>query len=182
MELRSEKTFQWILASIVVFSIVGALYYFRMAFLLKAFLVLNCFALIGSILLQAGKGGGLAAIGGLADQTAFGTKTSTFLAKLTYFIGVVFLASTICLTKLSSVIIVEEAVKEERASPVMPAEHPPLEKAPEGAHPPIPQPEAAKETSPALGWQETQTQGEKPKEEAAPPSAAQQNPPQANQQ
>jgi protein translocase SecG subunit len=160
---------QWILASVVVFGIIGALYYFRWVFLLKTFLVLNCLALVGAILLQAGKGGGLAAIGGLADQSAFGTRTSTFLGKLTYFIGAAFIVSTLCLTKLSTTVVVEKAViKEEAQTPVLPPEHPPIERSPEAAHPVPPQPE--KETSPAIGWQEPK--GEKPQQETAPQQSA----------
>lgn len=172
MELRSEKSMQWILASVVVFGIIGVLYYFRWVFLLKTFLVLNCLALVGTILLQAGKGGGLAAIGGLADQSAFGTRTSTFLGKLTYFIGAAFIVSTLCLTKLSTTVVVEKAViKEETQSPVLPPEHPPMEKLPEG-HPATPQAEAPpmKEVSPAMGWQETQ--GEASQQESPPQQGA----------
>lgn len=178
MELRSEKSFQWILASIVVFGLIGVLYYFRWVFLLKAFLVLNCLTLLGTILLQAGKGGGLAAIGGIADQTAFGTRTSTFLGKLTYFIGAAFIISTICLTKLSTTVVMEKAVlKEQAESPMLPPEHPPVGKLPEG-HPVTPQAEAppAKEISPTLGWQEKQPQTEKQEEKT------QQNPPKTGQQ
>lgn len=180
MELRSEKSFQWILASVAVFGIIGALYYFRWVALLKAFLVLNCLTLLGTILLQAGKGGGLAAIGGITDQSAFGTRTSTFLSKLTYFIGAAFIVSTICLTKLSTTVVIEKAtMKEQAESPVLPPEHPPVGKLPEGHPPMAPHPGAlapqAKEASPSLGWQEKQH------EETAPP-ATQQNPPKTGQQ
>jgi protein translocase SecG subunit len=174
MELRSEKAMQWILASVVVFGTIGVLYYFRWVPLLKGFLVVNCLALLGTILLQAGKGGGLAAIGGLADQSAFGTRTSTFLAKLTYFIGAAFIVSTICLTKLATTVVLEKAaVQEQMESPTLPPEHPPIGEAPGAPHPMPPHPEAGapqakQETSQALGWQEKQPQGEKPKEADAP--------------
>jgi protein translocase SecG subunit len=52
-------------------------------------------------LLQSGKGGGLAAIGGLGDQSAFGTRTNTFITKITYLIGAAFIVTTIFLFKLS---------------------------------------------------------------------------------
>lgn len=172
MERSSEKSIKWILASAVVFGVIGALYYTRWVSLLKGFIVLNCLVLIGVILLQAGKGGGLAAIGGLSDQTAFGTRTSTFLAKLTYFIGAAFIISTICLTKISTTMVAEKApIQEQQQSPVLPPEHPPLERAPEAAPPAPPQPE--KETSPALGWQEKQPQGERTPQEAVTPPTTQ---------
>ena len=77
--------------------------------------------LIGSILLQSGKGGGLAAIGGLGDQSAFGTRTSTFLTKVTYLIGAAFIVTTIFLFKLSiptktlSTVVTEEVPAEQHA-------------------------------------------------------------------
>ncbi len=170
MELKSEKSLQWILATAVVFGLILSLFYFKRVALLKAFLVVNCLALIGTILLQAGKGGGLAAIGGLADQTAFGTRTGTFLSNVTYFIAAAFIISSICLTKLSTTIVVKEDVVEEQAeSPMLPPEHPPVGKAQE-AMPPAAQPE--KEASPALGWQESQaTEGEVTPSEAQQPPA-----------
>ncbi len=169
----NEKTVKWALAIIIVFGLIGTMYMLKMVSALKIFLVLTCFVMIGTILLQAGRGGGLAAIGGLQDQSAFGTRTSTFLSKLTYLIGAVFIVSTICLTKISSITPVERAALEQEAE--MPAGHPPLEtppghppveKAPP-AHPPTGEVPAAvpaekKETSPALGWQEKQ---EKEKQE-----------------
>ena len=43
----------------------------------------------------------MAAIGGLGDQSAFGTRSSTFLSKVTYLIGAAFIVATIFLFKLS---------------------------------------------------------------------------------
>ncbi|MBI5677041.1 MAG: preprotein translocase subunit SecG [Planctomycetes bacterium] len=43
----------------------------------------------------------MAAIGGLGDQSAFGTRSSTFLSKITYLIGAAFIVATIFLFKLS---------------------------------------------------------------------------------
>jgi len=132
MELTNEKTIKWALATIVVFGLVLAMYMLKMVSVLKIFLVLTCVALIGAILLQAGKGGGLAAIGGLQDQSTFGTRTSTFLSKLTYLIGAAFIIGTICLTKISSITFIEKAAVEQTAE--MPAGHPPMELPP--GHPP----------------------------------------------
>lgn len=177
MGLVNEKTAKWGLAIIVVFGLISVMFMFKMVYVLKVFLVLTCVVMIGTILLQAGRGGGLAAIGGIQDQSAFGTRTSTFLSKLTYLIGAVFIVSTICLTKISSITLVEKAAPEQAAE--MPAGHPPLEVPPghppmEGvppAHPPaVAAPAAApaeeKEGSPALGWQE-KPEKEKPEEKEA---------------
>lgn len=171
MELRTERTFKWALAILVVFGLVGTMFAVRMITALKFFLILSSIVLIGTILLQAGRGGGLAAIGGLADQSTFGTRTSTFLSKLTYFIGAVFIISAICLTKLSTMKVVEKAPARPTAQvPTTPPEHPPIEKKPSAAPPPA---QETKEPSPALGWKEEgPTGGEKPtgeKKEAVPP-------------
>lgn len=182
MELTNEKTIKWALAATVVFGLVFTMYLLRMVSVLKIFLVLTCVVLIGAILLQAGKGGGLAAIGGLQDQSSFGTRTSTFLSKLTYLIGAVFIVSTICLTKISSVTLIEKgAVKPTAEMPAghppveLPPGHPPTEGPPPGhppvegmppGHPPMGGPSAAapveeKPASAALGWQE-KSEEEKP--------------------
>lgn len=174
MELGTERTFKWALAILVVFGLVGTMFALRMATVLKFLLIVNCIVLIGTILLQAGKGGGLAAIGGLADQSTFGTRTSTFLSKLTYFIGAVLLVSTICLTRLSTMKVVEKApVRPTTQAPTTPPGHPPIEKKPAAAPPPA---QEKKETSPALGWKEERPpEGEKPtgeKKEVVPPPGA----------
>lgn len=150
MELGTEKSLKWALAIIVVFGLIGIMFYWRLIFGLKAFLLLSCIVLIGTILLQAGKGGGLAAIGGLADQSAFGTRTSTFLSKLTYLVGAAFIIATICLTKLSSMHVIEKAPLRQAAEvpAAPPAGHPPVEKAPQAM------PREEEKVSPALGWQE----------------------------
>ncbi len=68
---------------------------------LKSTLIFSCIVLIGCVLLQSGKGGGLAAIGGLADQSAMGTQTGGILAKITYLVGAIFIVATLFLTKLT---------------------------------------------------------------------------------
>ncbi|MGQ3685388.1 MAG: preprotein translocase subunit SecG [Candidatus Loosdrechtia sp.] len=97
----AEKAFKWGIAIFAIFGILHALYMLNAIIALKIVLPILCVFLIGVILLQSGKGGGLAAIGGLGDQTAFGTRTSTFLTKVTYLIGAAFIVATILLFKLS---------------------------------------------------------------------------------
>ncbi len=64
--------------------------------------IIACFILIASILLQAGRGGGLSDLfGGGASQTIFGTRTSTFLTRATTVAAIVFLLTCISLTILS---------------------------------------------------------------------------------
>lgn len=99
--VKAEKAFKWGIAIIVIFGILNAFYFLNLTIALKIVLPVLCVFMIGSILLQSGKGGGLAAIGGLGDQSAFGTRTSTFLTKITYLIGAAFIVATVFLFKLS---------------------------------------------------------------------------------
>jgi len=99
--VKAEKAFKWGIAIIVTFGILNAFYFLNLVIALKIVLPILCVFMIGSILLQSGKGGGLAAIGGLGDQSAFGTRTSTFLSKVTYLVGAAFIVATVFLFKLS---------------------------------------------------------------------------------
>ncbi|MBI2082400.1 MAG: preprotein translocase subunit SecG [Deltaproteobacteria bacterium] len=62
-----------------------------------------CFFLIGTILLQAGKGADIgAAFGAGGSQTVFGPRgAATFLSKITTAIAILFLLTSIGLSKLS---------------------------------------------------------------------------------
>ncbi len=92
---------KWITAIVIIFGLLIMFYIFNWSAVLKSLLVFSCVVLIGCVLLQAGRGGGLAAIGGLADQSALGTQTGGVLAKITYLIGAVFIVTTLLLTKLT---------------------------------------------------------------------------------
>jgi protein translocase SecG subunit len=86
---------------VIVFGILAMFYINNWPGVLKTTLIFSCIVLIGCILLQAGKGGGLAAIGGLADESAMGSQPGGVLAKITYLVGAVFIVSTLLLTKLT---------------------------------------------------------------------------------
>jgi preprotein translocase subunit SecG len=62
--------------------------------------VLACVLLIIVILIQAGRGGGLVE-GFSGAESRFGTKTNSFIVKLTAVLGALFLGSTILLAYLS---------------------------------------------------------------------------------
>ncbi|MDR4505797.1 MAG: preprotein translocase subunit SecG [Candidatus Scalindua sp.] len=93
--------FKWILAIVIIFGLIAMFFAFQWSGVLKVTLIASCVILVGVVLLQSGKGGGLAAIGGFSDQSAFGTKTGTVLGKITYLIGAAFIFTTILLTKLT---------------------------------------------------------------------------------
>jgi len=92
---------KWITAVVIVFGLLTVFFILGWSTVLKFSLIFSCVVLIGCVLLQSGKGGGLAAIGGLADQSAMGTQTGGVLAKVTYLMGAVFLVTTLLLTKLT---------------------------------------------------------------------------------
>lgn len=95
---------------------------------LIVFHVLACLVLIGVILLQAGKGGGLSAEfggGGGGFQSIFGTKTSVFLTRATGVCAVIFLTTSLTLALVSAKrgesLVVREVTKEEKAETSAPA-------------------------------------------------------------
>jgi protein translocase SecG subunit len=93
--------FKWIATIVIVFGLLVMFYTLNWSGVLKTTLIFSCIVLIGCILLQAGKGGGLAAIGGLADESAMATQPGGVLAKITYLVGAIFIVSTLLLTKLT---------------------------------------------------------------------------------
>lgn len=92
---------KWITAIVVIFGLLAMFYIFNWPTVLKSLLIFSCVVLIGCVLLQAGRGGGLAAIGGLADQSMLGTQTGSVLTRVTYLVGASFIFTTILLTKLT---------------------------------------------------------------------------------
>ena len=92
---------KWITVIVIIFGSLTMFYVLRWPTVLKTSLILSSVILIGTVLLQAGKGGGLAAIGGFEDQSAMGTRTGGVLTKITYLLGASFIFTTILLTKLT---------------------------------------------------------------------------------
>jgi len=65
--------------------------------ILTVLLIFICIALIGLILIQQGKGGGLVAFGSGGVEQAFGTHAATLAQKATATLGVAFLALVVIL-------------------------------------------------------------------------------------
>ncbi len=64
--------------------------------ILRVLLVIDCVSMIGLILLQKGRGGGLAgAFGGMGGETAFGTRAATLAQKVTAVLFGVFVLLTV---------------------------------------------------------------------------------------
>lgn len=73
-----------------------------MYYLLLTLLVLDAILLITVVLLQAGKGGGLAAMGAAGSDSLFGTRhATTLLTKATWWTGGIFLVLSFTLSLLS---------------------------------------------------------------------------------
>jgi protein translocase SecG subunit len=92
---------KWITAVVIIFGSLTVFFILGWSTVLKSALIFSCIVLIISVLLQSGKGGGLAAIGGLADQSAMGAQTGGILTKVTYLVGAVFIIATLFLTKMT---------------------------------------------------------------------------------
>ncbi len=92
---------KWIGAVVIIFGLLTVFFILGWSTVLKSLLIFSCIVLIGCVLLQSGKGGGLAAIGGLADQSAMGTQTGGILARITYLVAAIFIVVTLFLTKLT---------------------------------------------------------------------------------
>ena len=64
--------------------------------------ILVCLVLIGVILLQAGRGGGVADTFGSATQSMFGTRGAAYLTRATTFCAIVFMCTSLTLAFLSA--------------------------------------------------------------------------------
>lgn len=60
-----------------------------------------CFLLIASVLLQTGKGGGMAGLGGGSSDTAFGAHTANVLQKFTMWCVIAFFGLVVTLSHMS---------------------------------------------------------------------------------
>ncbi len=115
------------------------------AFLLTLLVLIGIFLCV-IILLQAGKGGGLAAMGGGATATEGvlgGRQATTFLTRATWVAGAAFMFISLVLSVLSSrtgqpdSILLDDFGAPTQPAPVLPGtEGPPAEAAPPGEAPP----------------------------------------------
>lgn len=71
-----------------------------MIMVLSVLLAVICLALVGLILVQRGKGGGLVALGGSGVEQAFGTHAATLAQKATTVLAILFLGVTIWLSMM----------------------------------------------------------------------------------
>ena len=84
---------------------------FRFVITLRIFLMLTCFILVGAVLIQQGKGGGLVgALGGMSGDTMFGT-TATPVKKFTAAVAIIFLVGVLVLGMTE-----REAIKQRAAT------------------------------------------------------------------
>ncbi|HJS08081.1 MAG TPA: preprotein translocase subunit SecG [Pirellulales bacterium] len=75
-----------------------------MSYLLGIFLALSSFILIVLVLIQQGRGGGLAgAFGGMGGQSAFGTKAGDLFTKITIFVAAFWILMCVATVKWATV-------------------------------------------------------------------------------
>jgi preprotein translocase subunit SecG len=129
-----------------------------MFYVLTAFHVLACFAIIGIVLLQAGKGADIgSAFGGAGSQAVFGSMgTPTILGKITTGVAILFAITSFSLALMggerSSSVIRENAAPAQRGA--APAPSTPSANAPTPAAPSEPAPATPAPGQPAPGAQE----------------------------
>ena len=124
MEPKTARTVKWTSTIVLSLVLLLGLYFVGWGGLLSIIHVVICAVMVGAILLQSSKGGGLAALGGMGDQSPFGSRSSAALRNLTYFLGALFLLVTVLLVKMPNRRTARPA---EPVAPVAPA---PMSKAP----------------------------------------------------
>ncbi len=98
---KTESVMKWAIAIVVIFGLLTTFFILRWTAVLKISLIVLAITLIATVLLQSGRGGGLAAIGGLSDQSMMGAKTGSFLGNVTYLLGGAVFITVIFLSKAS---------------------------------------------------------------------------------
>ncbi|MEW6356886.1 MAG: preprotein translocase subunit SecG [Planctomycetota bacterium] len=150
--LKVYGTFAVVVALIILLAVGG------FVVILRVLLGLLCVALVGLILLQQSKGGGLvSALGGMEGDSAFGT-SATPIKKLTAFLAVLFLILVLALTKAQQQTTRIEP--QPAAAPESPAPEP---APPKDSAAPSP-PKAADGVAPAAPQPAAPSQGEPKKE------------------
>ncbi|MBM4083627.1 MAG: preprotein translocase subunit SecG [Planctomycetes bacterium] len=123
MEPNVARIVRWVVGCAIALGVVVLLYYFELRALLTSVLMLTCVLLVTAILMQSSKGGGLAALGGLGDQSPFGARSAGPLRNVTYVLAGLFAAIIILLGRLHSV--APTAAASRSAQPRMPAQQAP---------------------------------------------------------
>ncbi len=108
--------------------------------ILIALLILNCVVLATVVLLQAGKGGGMAALGGGASTDSFigGRQAVTILTKMSWWCGGIFLGLSLVLAGMSARGSAPRSVLEEDLGAPQPVQiaPPPIDLQPAETQPP----------------------------------------------
>ena len=103
MEAQTARKAKWGAVILGTLLLMMVLYSAQWGGLLTFIHVLACALLVTAILIQSGKGGGLAALGGMGDQSPFGTHSSAALRHVSYFLAGVFLTGCLFLVRLPKV-------------------------------------------------------------------------------
>ncbi|MEF8788350.1 MAG: preprotein translocase subunit SecG [Planctomycetota bacterium] len=79
------------------------LYLFNLGGALTFYALVTAFVLVLMILIQSGRGGGLAALGGMDSEAVLGTHSATPIAKATYVVGALFVFTCMLAARLGLV-------------------------------------------------------------------------------
>lgn len=81
--------------------------------------LLSAGVLVLMILLQSGRGGGLASLGGMDGQSFLGTHSATPISKATYVVGVLFVVICLLVARLGTVSMEGRPRPEQRGQPTL---------------------------------------------------------------
>lgn len=123
MEPNVARAARWVVGVALGLGVVSLLYYFEWRALMTSALLLTCVLLVTAILMQSSKGGGLAALGGLGDQSPFGARSVGPLRNVTYCLAAFFVVIIILLGRLHG--IASTAAATRAAQPRTPAKQAP---------------------------------------------------------
>ena len=112
MEPKAARQFKWTATIVGAAVLLFTLYSLRWQGVLAAIQMVVCVLLVTTILLQSGKGGGLAALGGMSDQSVFGARSNAALRNVTYFLLGMFMLGTLLLVKLPRVAVTPAPVQD----------------------------------------------------------------------
>ena len=136
------------------------LYWLNLSGALTFYALAAAFVLVLMILIQSGRGGGLAAMGGMDSEAVLGTHSATPIAKATFVVGALFIFTCMLAARLG---LTNKAPQQGQIDPgALPKQQ---QKAPAKKAPPISDPGDAKSPEGKTQTQEPADEAEKGKSE-----------------
>ena len=76
-------------------------YFLRWTGALTFYVIVVTVLMVGAILIQSGRGGGLASLGGIGGESLLGTRSATPISKATYVMGALFIFICMLVSRMS---------------------------------------------------------------------------------